>query len=123
MSHVNDFIPSAAEAITQSSDSYVITQEVFIILLNIQNAIAFNMRSCTVSAATVTTVVGTDITGSIMTNSDTSTETYYDVWQGTITDTVKAGQMEKVINYFTKLGYSISRKSADSQTMYWSITW
>lgn len=123
MTHVNDFIPSAEEAITQSADSYIITQEVFIILLNILNAIAFSMRSCTVSATTVTPVIGVDITGSIMTNTDTSTETYYDVWQGTITDQVKTAQMEAVIKYFTKLGYSISRKSADSQTMYWSVTW
>ena len=123
MSHVNDFIPNAEEAITQSADSYIITQEVFIILLNILNAIAFGVRSCTVTSSTVTTVVGTGITGSIMTNSDTSTETYYDVWQGTITDSVKTAQMEAVIKYFTKLGYNISRKSADSQTMYWSVTW
>lgn len=122
-----DFLPSATSAATQSQENLLIIQEIFIISLNIQLAINSNLRTATVNTDTVTMVNGVDVMGSPMTSSDGSSHTYYQVWQGLITDTVKTANMTEVINYFTSYGYSISRKASEgpdsSVNMYWSITW
>lgn len=116
-------IPTATNALSQSQNNILINQEIFIISLNVLAAIDMDLRSATVDTNTITMINSVAVTGSPMTSSDGSSHTFYEVWMGAITDSVKTNQMTQVINYFTSLGYTISRKSSDSVNMYWSITW
>lgn len=116
-------IPSATDALSQSQNNILINEEIFILSLNILQAIALDLRTATVNSTTITTINTVPVTGSPMTSSDGSSHAYYEVWQGLLTDPIKSNQMTQVINYFTALGYSISRKTSDSINMYWSISW
>ena len=62
---------------------------------------------------------GFTVTGTPMTTSNV----YYPVWQGSVTNNFAAEEMKKVIDYFTKLGYTINRKSDDMEHLYWTISW
>jgi hypothetical protein len=55
----------------------------------------------------------------------TNPNLYYQVWQGTETNKPIMLQMNSVITYFTKLGYTISRitNPATSTTFQWKICW
>lgn len=117
------FLPSAANAREQSQGNNVIAQEVFVITLRISAAVSNNSLSTTASAATQVTVNGVSITGSPMTNADSTGRSYYQVWKGTESDDVKTEQMNEVIDYFKNLGYSISRKSTTGTEFYWDIRW
>jgi len=50
---------------------------------------------------------------------------YYNAWQGTTDDRQKILQMNKVIQYFTDLGYTIDRQTnVTSQTTFqWVVAW
>lgn len=50
---------------------------------------------------------------------------YFDVWQGTENDRQKSSQMNKVIAYFSGLGYAIERKTNtdNDNTIVWSVAW
>jgi hypothetical protein len=51
---------------------------------------------------------------------------YYNVWQGTATNTTYTQQMAEVVKYFTDKGYTIVRqKNADTTntTFKWYVTW
>lgn len=51
---------------------------------------------------------------------------YYNVWQGTATNTTYTQQMAEVIKYFTDKGYTIARqKNTDTTntTFKWYVTW
>lgn len=68
---------------------------------------------------------------STMTNSDTSSSgystaaEYFDVWAGSSADRPKTLQMDKVIKYFSDLGYTIDRKtnSDTNSTFKWVVAW
>jgi hypothetical protein len=110
---------TATEARTENFNSKTYETEIYLINLNILDAISTGYMIATIGASTVTTVMGTEITGTTMTTS----ETYYKVWQNTIVDPQKNGEMNKVIDYFTKLGYTISRKSDDGTYLFWQVSW
>jgi S-adenosylmethionine synthetase len=114
---------SATQARQQGQNNDVITQEIAIISLRIVDAIAANQLSTTVNAETTVIVNGITVTGSIMTNADETGESYYRVWQGAVTDSVKLTQMSKVIEYFAARGYNIVRISTTGTEFYWSIAW
>jgi hypothetical protein len=115
--------PSAVQARQQGSDNSVITQEIAIIGLRILDAISANQLNTLVSASTTVTINGVVITGSIMTNDDSTGAEYYDVWQNRAIDAAKQEQMSKVIDYFTRQGYNIVRISTTGTEFYWSISW
>ena len=50
---------------------------------------------------------------------------YYNAWQGTSDDRQKTLQMNKVIQYFTDLGYTIDRQTnmTSQATFQWVIAW
>ena len=47
----------------------------------------------------------------------------YSVWQNSTTDTFKLAEMQKVIDYYSKLGYTINRISDDLVHLSWKISW
>jgi S-adenosylmethionine synthetase len=115
--------PSAAQARQQGQNNDVITQEIAIISLRIVDAVAANQLSTTVSAETSVVINDVTVTGSIMTNANELGQSYYMVWQGAVTDSVKLTQMSKVIDYFAARGYNIVRTSTTGTEFYWSIAW
>lgn len=50
---------------------------------------------------------------------------YFDTWTGARDDRAKAVQMDKVITYFTDLGYTIERQtnSTTNTTFKWALYW
>ena len=112
---------SATDVRTQTINSVVTETEIFIINLNILNTtLAGN------STVSVTRVSNTQVNGSYVIGTPITTATanaYYSVWQGNTLSTNKTAQMNKVLDYFNKLGYTINRRSDDGASLYWLISW
>jgi hypothetical protein len=114
---------SATNLITNLTSSIVVETEIFLINLSILNYVSQTPYEgpnvVTVDQTTVVTVNGSEITGTPMTlNTD-----YYGVWQGSLGNNYKISEMKAVIDYYTKLGYTINRKSDDGVSLYWLIGW
>ena len=110
---------SAVEARTESMANVNVETEIFIITVNILSAVAAGQLNAIVAGETETTIMETTITGSPMTTS----QIYYDSWQSVVIDPPKTSEMNKVIDYFTKLGYAVSRQSNDGMHIFWNISW
>lgn len=110
---------SAVDARTESIANINVETEIFIININILNAITSGQLNAIVAGATETYIMDTMITGSPMTTS----QVYYDSWQSVIINPPKTSEMNKVIDYFTKLGYAVSRQSNDGMHIFWNISW
>ena len=95
------------------------TVETEIALLNLSILNAMETNTVTVKGNSAIEVNGITVTGTPMTVSNV----YYPVWQNTVSNNFAAGEMQKVIDYFTKLGYTISRKSDDMEHLFWTISW
>lgn len=119
------FFPTAAQARERSQGNRIIIEEIMLLELAVTDAIANGALSVQFgdsvgdSTQSTTLVNGVTVTASPMTD-DT---TYYNVWQGATTDAAKTEQMAEVIAYFEAKGYTISRKSSNSSTLYWLISW
>jgi hypothetical protein len=95
------------------------TVETEIALLNLNILSSVETNTVNVTGETETDVNGITVTGTPMTVSNV----YYPVWQGTVTNTFIQSEMQKVIDYFSKLGYTINRKSDDMEHLFWTISW
>ena len=111
---------SASDARTRNISSVNTETEIFLININILNNINLGNNTVIVNNLSNTEVNGSYIIGTPMT---VVANTYYNVWQGITTDNFKTYEMNKVVDYYTKLGYTINRKSNDGQYLYWQITW
>ena len=116
-------LPTASDAKTIGLVSATVAQEISVILLRVIAAAQSGSFTATASSSTTVSINGTTVTGSIMTNADATGHTYYNVWQGTTTDTAKTNQMQQVIDYFQGMGYTITRKSSTGTELYWSVSW
>lgn len=110
---------SAVDARTESIANINVETEIFIINVNILTAVANGLLNAIVADATETDIMGVTIEGSPMTTS----QLYYDSWQSVTVDPPRASEMNKVIDYFTKLGYAVSRQSNDGMHIFWNISW
>jgi hypothetical protein len=117
------FLSSAPAAREQSQGNALVAQEVCIITLRMLAAISNNALSTVSGSQTQVTINGVTITGSTMTNADSTGRSYYQVWKGVQIDAAKIEQMNEVIDYFRNLGYSIVRKSVTGTEFYWEISW
>ena len=86
----------------------------------------------TTAASTFTVVVGAGtantalgLTAQTETATDPASKSYYNVWDGTLTDRAKTDQMNEVIKYFQGLGYQIERQTntVTTCTFKWVISW
>ncbi len=113
-------IPSAREARQQSVKNLAVLGEIHAIETAVLTAIENGELSATVDNGTTMTST-TDYADS----TDTTSEQYYDVWQGLITDAVKSQEMQEVIDYFQTLGYNIARRqnSTTLSTFKWVVSW
>ena len=119
------YFPTATLARERGQDNSLIAQEITILELRVLTAIAANALTITANDTTTVTVNGTTITGSPMTNNDTAGESFYSVWKGTTTSTIKTEQMSEVMTHFTSKKYTIVRKknTTTNDTFYWEISW
>jgi hypothetical protein len=110
---------TSANITTQIQNDYAVETEIYLLYVGILIAREYGGSTAVLNKDTETPVNGATVTGSPMsTNSD-----YYRVWQDIITNNQFATEMNKVIDYYKKLGYTINRKSDDMETLYWQITW
>jgi hypothetical protein len=111
---------TAVDFKTQIQNDYYVETEIY--LLNV--AILLNAlygggsTVITFKRDTEVPVNETTVTGSPMTTG----AAYYSVWQGTVIDNRLTLEMNKVIDYYKKLGYTINRKTDDMEHLYWQIT-
>jgi len=123
------FFPTAAQARERGQGNRVILEEVMLLEIAVTEAIvAGNLTidfggALTDSSVSATTISGTSVSASTMTAENATGQSYYNVWKGTITDAAKTEQMREVIVWFEGKGYTISRKSSNSTTFYWQLTW
>jgi hypothetical protein len=117
---------TATNARINATSSANVETEIALINLNILSSIQAGQVVATVTKNTVSTVHGTAITGTPITQN----EDYYKVWQNTnvgnisvSTQNLYNAEMTTVINTFTNLGYTISRRTMDAQYLYWYISW
>jgi hypothetical protein len=104
--------------------SYQIETEIALINLNIINAVQSGLFTTTVNINSVTIVNDVAVFGTPMTKNTS----YFDVWQNNATvDSATSlrlsNYMQQVIDYYTKLGYTVYRKSTDGAHFYWQINW
>jgi len=95
------------------------TVETEIALLNLSILSTNSINNVSVKMDTEIDVNGVTVTGTPMTVSTT----YFQAWQSITANSFAIGEMQKVIDYFTKLGYTINRKSDDMEHLYWTISW
>jgi len=112
---------SAADVTTQTINSVVTETEIFLINLNILNTTMVGNSTVAVTMVTNTNVNGSYVIGTPMTAAVGNV--FYSVWQGNATSTAQTSQMNKVIDYYNKLGYIINRRSDDGASFYWVINW
>ena len=119
------YFPTATLARDRGQDNSLIAQEISILELRVLAAIAANALTITATDLTTVTVNGTTITGSPMTTNDAVGESFYSVWKGNTTSTLKTEQMSEVMTHFTSKKYTIVRKknTTTNDTFYWEISW
>jgi hypothetical protein len=107
---------TATEARAKSQNDTVIFNEIRDIEDAILTSVAGGLYDATINETTMT---ATDVDGIAF------ARLYFNTWQGSIDDRAKFIQMNKVINYFTDLGYSIERRtnSLTGDTFNWHISW
>lgn len=110
---------TATNARSQLIASAKVESEIAILNLNIIGAVTAGNTSVNVYNTTATTVANATVYGTPM----TSNVNYYSVWQGVVVDNKRSAEMQTVIDNFTKLGYTISRKSTDGLYIYWQLSW
>lgn len=109
----------ATDLTTLTQNNIDVETEIFLINVSIQYHYFTGETYAHITRGSETTFYTSTIVGSPMTNNTL----YYNVWQGTVVNQNVSAQMQKVIDYFTQLGYTISRKSNDMEYMYWRVTW
>ena len=110
---------TAVDVRTQIQNDYTVETEIYLLYVGILMSRDMGTTSFILNKDSETTVNEALVTGSPM----TSDAAYYSVWQGTVVDNLKTIEMNKVIDYYKKLGYTINRKSDDMEHLYWQITW
>ena len=110
---------TSSNIITNIQNNYTVETEIYLLYVAILIAKDSGYNTVIVNNTTVTAVNGTDVTGSPI----TLDITYYSVWQNNTIDNRKSIEMQKVIDNFTQLGYTINRKSDDMEHLYWQINW
>ena len=110
---------TAVDLRTQIQNDYIVETEIYLLNMSIFIVQLSGPTVVTLKRDDVTAVNGTNVTGSPM----TTDPAYYRVWQGTTIDNRLTIEMNKVIDYYKKLGYTINRKSNDMEHLYWQIIW
>lgn len=93
--------PTADNNHSFAINNQIVLSETHAIELSIQSRVALGFFNATVTGTTFTDETASD--------TETVSMTYWRTWQGEIEDLQKTEQMNMIIAYFQRLGYSISR--------------
>ena len=104
---------------TITQNNVDVETEIFLITVSILYHYSMGATYAHINYGSEITFYTSTIVGSPMTNNTL----YYDVWQGKVINQNLSIQMQKVIDYFTQLGYTITRKSEDMEHLYWRVIW
>lgn len=118
----NDFSASRAK-INTTKYNRTITEEIALIDVYIMDAVDDGELSVTVNYNTAIAINGTTITGTRITNNDSTGQAYYLAWQNDVDDPKRAAELDTIIAHYTDLGYSIVRTSSNGSTITWKINW
>jgi hypothetical protein len=110
---------TAVDLRTQTQNDYFVETEIYLLYIGILTSRDMGTTSFILNKDVELPVNEILVTGSPM----TSDAAYYSVWQGTTVDSRLTLEMNKVIDYYKKLGYTINRKTDDMEHLYWQITW
>jgi hypothetical protein len=110
---------TAVDVKTQIQNDYFVETEIYLLYIGILLSRDMGTTSFILNKDVELPVHEILVTGSPMTT-DTA---YYSAWQGITVDNRLTVEMNKVIDYYKKLGYTINRKSDDMEHLYWQITW
>ena len=110
---------TAVDLKTQIQNDYYVETEIYLLYVGILISRDMGTTSFILNKDSEFFVNEALVTGSPM----TSDATYYSAWQGTVVNNLKTIEMNKVIDYYKKLGYTINRKSNDMEHLYWQINW
>lgn len=77
----------------------------------------------TIGAGTANTAVG--LIEGTYTIADTASVSYFNTWQGTMTDRALQNQMQQVMSHFNNLGYKIEQitNTTTAKTFKWHVYW
>lgn len=103
---------TAENARVNSKNDLIIFDEIVIISRVIINESLDGNYQATITGETSETIM-------------TTTQSYYQSWIGTLNDRQIYEQMASVIQYFEKLGYTITRKTnaTTGNTISWFVQW
>ena len=109
---------TAGEARAKALQDLIVLREIRDLEEAIIEATASGNYTVTVSSTTTMAKNASDSGYSLATE-------YYDTWTGSRDDRAKMLQMERVITYFSDLGYTIDRQtnSTTNTTLKWLISW
>lgn len=110
---------TATNARTNTITNLDIETEIALLNLNILEAVNRGDIYTTVAKNTNTSIMGTTVTGTPLTLNPIS----YLVWQNLVTDNLLTLKMGQVIDYYSQLGYTVSRKTTDGTNITWQISW
>lgn len=110
---------TAPYARTNSITSRDVETEIALINLQLLDAVSSGKVALTVTNTSNTNILTSTVTGTPLTLNSNS----YLVWQGLQNNSVVTLQMGQVIDYYSKLGYSINRRSVDGSHLSWQINW
>jgi len=110
---------TATNARIASIDSSTVETEIALLNLNILSAVNSGGVNVTVTRSTNTPLNGNVVVGTPM----TLDPNYYNAWQTSVSNVLASGSMQSVLDNFARLGYTISRVSADGQHINWQISW
>ena len=110
---------SATDLRAQVQSNLTVETEIYLLYAGIILAKESGYSSAILNKDTETDVNGATVTGSPM----TINSVYYNVWQNLVIGNLQTLEMNKVVDYYKKLGYTITRKSNDMEHLYWQITW
>ena len=109
---------TSANLITETQNNYNVETEIYLLYVGILMARELGSPAVILNKDTETYVHSATVTGSPMTTSSD----YYNAWQGIVTNSRLSIEMQKVIDKYAQLGYTINRKSDDMEHLYWQIT-
>jgi len=110
---------TAVDLKTQIQNNYFVETEIYLLYVGILTSRDMGNSTFILNKDIELPVNEILVTGSPM----TTNAAYYSVWQGITVDNRLTLEMQKVIDRYTQLGYTISRKTTDMEHLYWQITW
>lgn len=101
----------------------IVAEEISLIDVYIMDAVDNGELSVSINYNTAIAINNTTITGTRITNNDSTGQAYYLAWQGDVDDPKRAAELDSIVSHYEDLGFSIVRTSSNGTTITWKINW